>query len=130
MTSAPTRPHTEAELRVLNVKAAKMLPRAITRKQASQAPANFFGGRAGKAAARRSSNESTTLNLRLGITGPFFPCCVATTWSRWRPQLRNSDAFRRRVRSIPGEPRACLRPCASAVLVCDKKYTKYLLCRG
>ena len=110
VTSAPTMPHTEASCACSSVKAAKMLPRAITRKQASQAPANFSAAGRARPLARRSSNVSTTLNLRLGMTGPFFPCCVRRGVSRWAIAWAKSDAFRRRVRSIPGEP-LTLPPC-------------------
>jgi hypothetical protein len=72
-TAALTIPQTEARNACSKLNAARTFPRAITRKQASQAPPNFSAAGRANQAARKSSNASSTLNLRLRIDRPFPP---------------------------------------------------------
>ena len=70
-TAALTMPQTEARNACSKLNAARTFPRAITRKQASQAPPNFSAAGRTNQPARKSSNASRTLNLRLRIDRPF-----------------------------------------------------------
>jgi len=70
-TVALTMPQTEARNACSKLNAARTFPRAITRKQASQAPPNFSAAGRTNQPARKSSNASRTLNLRLRIDRPF-----------------------------------------------------------
>jgi hypothetical protein len=70
-TAALTIPQTEARNAWSKLNAAKTFPRAITRKQASHAPANFSAAGRANPPVRKSSNASRTLNLRLRIARPF-----------------------------------------------------------
>src|SRR5262249_52156548 len=70
-TAAPTIPQLDARSAGSKLNAARTLPRAITRKQASQAPANFSAAGRARPLVRRSPNASRTLNLRLAIDRPF-----------------------------------------------------------
>src|SRR6516164_8410930 len=70
-TAALTMPQTEARNACSKLNAARTFPRAITRKQASQAPPNFSAAGRANQPVRKSSNASRTLNLRLRIDRPF-----------------------------------------------------------
>src|SRR5215467_8594668 len=70
-TTALTMPQTEARNACSKLNAARTFPRAITRKQASQAPPNFSAAGRANQPVRKSSNASRTLNLRLRIDRPF-----------------------------------------------------------
>ena len=79
LTAAPTMPHIDASRACSKLRAFAKSPRAITRKQASQAPENFsIAGRASPQAGSRSCK--TLRKLRLGIAHPdsFWPLRFAT----------------------------------------------------
>jgi hypothetical protein len=71
VTAAPTMPQTDARRACSKLNAASTLPRAITRKQASQAPANFSAAGRTRPLSRKSPNASIILCL-LGIGRPLF----------------------------------------------------------
>jgi len=72
-TNAPIVPQTEARSTWSKLNARRTSERVITRKQASQAPANFSAAGRNSPPARRSSN-ARVLNLGLGMDCPFFLC--------------------------------------------------------
>jgi hypothetical protein len=66
-TAPLTIPQTEARNACSKLNAAKTFPRAITRKQASHAPANFSATGRASPPARKSPNASRRLNFKLRI---------------------------------------------------------------
>ena len=103
VTAAPTIPQTEARSACSKLNAAKMLPRAITRKQASHAPANFSAAGRARPPARRSS-YARTLNLELGIDCPiFFDAAFTTAFFDVRYAAGKRNEFPHRTGSILGD---------------------------
>ena len=64
-------PANRCEKCVLETERGRTFPRAITRKQASQAPPNFSAAGRANQAVRKAPDASSTLNLRLRIARPF-----------------------------------------------------------
>jgi hypothetical protein len=77
-TTAPTVPHIEARSTCSRLNARKTSERVITRKQASQAPANFSAAGRTSPLAPRSAN-ATVPDLALGMDYPLFLCGNAST---------------------------------------------------
>src|SRR5262249_20969444 len=78
--TAPTVPQIDARRACSKVNAANTLPRAITRKQASHAPANFSAAGRMRPLSRKSYNASRALYLRLGMYWP------SQFFERWLPK--------------------------------------------
>jgi hypothetical protein len=72
-TAAPTVPQTEARITCSKLRARRTSDRVITRKQASQAPANFSAAGRTSPFAWRLPN-ARVLNLILGMGRPFLSC--------------------------------------------------------
>src|SRR5438552_10270112 len=102
--AAPTIPQIEASRMCSKLSPARTSPRAITRKQASQAPANISAAGRSRPLARKSSNAARILRLRLGIDSPSpLAGCDVQRGIRFCAWLERITKLQHHLRSTLGE---------------------------